>query len=130
MIRLLLDMGLPRRSADDLSALGWDSVHIGALGQHRATDAAILALAAAQERTVVTLDADFSRLLALGGMRRPSVIFLRQSELDRPAATSLLRTILPTLDQALSEGALAVVTAQGIRLRRLPLLGEPSPRIP
>jgi predicted nuclease of predicted toxin-antitoxin system len=129
MIRLLFDMGLPRRSADDLTALGWDSVHIGALGHHRATDAAILALAAEQGRTVVTLDADFSRLLALGGMRRPSVIFLRQSELDRPAATALLRAILPLLDQALDEGALAVVTTNGIRVRRLPLLGEPSPRV-
>lgn len=130
MIRLLLDMGLARRSAEDLRALGWDCVHIGALGQPRATDAAILALAAEQDRTVVTLDADFSRLLALGGLRRPSVIFLRQSELDRHAATHLLRNILPTLDQALGEGSLAVVTAQGIRLRRLPLLGEPSPRTP
>lgn len=130
MIRLLLDMGLPRRSADDLTTLGWDSVHIGALGQHRATDAAILALAAEQARTVVTLDADFSRLLALGGLRRPSVIFLRQSELDRQAATALLRAILPLLELALEEGSLAVVTANGIRVRRLPLLGEPSPRVP
>ena len=29
MIKLLLDMGVPRRSADDLAALGWDVSHIG-----------------------------------------------------------------------------------------------------
>ncbi len=130
MIRLLFDMGLPRRSAEDLCALGWDSAHIGALGQPRATDAAILALAAEQDRTVVTLDADFSRLLALGDLRRPSVIFLRLSELDRQTATVLLRSILPILDQPLGEGSLVVVTTQGMRVRRLPLLGDTPVRHP
>jgi predicted nuclease of predicted toxin-antitoxin system len=127
VIRLLLDMGLPRRSADDLSALGWDTIHIGAIGRATASDAEILTIAAEQQRVAVTLDADFSRLLALGALSRPSVIFLRLSNLDRTATTALLRTILPTLTASLDLGALAVVTERNVRLRRLPLLAPPQP---
>jgi predicted nuclease of predicted toxin-antitoxin system len=126
MIRLLLDMGLPRRSADSLNAQGWDCVHIGALGRCRATDAEILALAAEQNRVVITLDADFSRLLALSNGNRPSVVFLRLDHLDHNRATELLSRILPPIEMTLSAGCLVVVNPQGIRVRSLPLLAQRS----
>lgn len=126
MIRILLDMGLPRRTADFLNAQGWDCVHIGALGRCRATDAEILDLAAEQNRVVITLDADFSRLLALKNSNRPSVIFLRLEHLDHNRANELLSRILPPMEAALTAGSLVVVTSQGIRVRFLPLLAPRS----
>jgi hypothetical protein len=59
-VRLLLDMGLPRRTAEDLSRAGWDAVHVAAGGRARASDQEIIAWARDEERTIVTLDADFA----------------------------------------------------------------------
>lgn len=38
MIRLLFDMGLPRRACEDLRAIGIDAVHLGVLGFPRLPD--------------------------------------------------------------------------------------------
>jgi len=59
MNRLLLDQGVPRRTAADLREVGWDVVHVGELGMSEATDAVILDFAVRTRRVVVTLDSDF-----------------------------------------------------------------------
>lgn len=120
-MRLLLDMGLPRRTAEDLSGDGWDVTHIAALGRPTATDEEIVELARIEGRAIVTLDSDFTRILALAGTLAPSLIHLRIDVLDRVRATALLRTIVPGLATALSLGCIVSVTGGGIRLRRLPI---------
>ena len=64
-MKLLLDQGLPRSTAELLRQKGLDAVHTGECGLSTAPDDAILAAGRAQGRTVVTLDSDFHTILAL-----------------------------------------------------------------
>lgn len=79
--------------------------------------------AAEQERVVVSGDTDFGALLALARRRAPSVIPFRARHL--PRAEDQMRIIVGHLDELaedLAVGAVAVVTDDRIRVRRLPLL--------
>ena len=67
MIRALLDQGLPRSAVRLLREAGWDVVHTRDIGLATASDMRILERARAEQRMVVTLDADFHRLLATSG---------------------------------------------------------------
>ena len=124
-MRLLLDNPLPPSLARHLGAAGHDAVHVGSLGMHAAEDSAILAIAAEQDRIVVTADADFGTLLALRRETRPSVVFVR-GVTPRSAGrlTPLLLSALSAASAALAAGAIVVVEDARIRIRRLPIGGE------
>jgi len=121
VIRLLLDMGLPRRAAADLREHQFDVQHAGELVLATTPDAEILELAAREGYTVITLDSDFVRLAAFSLRRKPSIIHLRLSGLDRIATVTLLREILPQIEAELERGCIASVGQRGIRIRSLPL---------
>lgn len=121
MIKLLFDMGLPRRAADDLRHDGMAVVHVGELGMARAPDREILALAEREQFTVVTLDSDFAKIIATEGRAVPSLIHLRLPDLDREATVQLIRQILPLLISDLEGGCIASVGPLGIRVRLIPV---------
>lgn len=60
-----------------LASTGDDAVHAAGLGLQRAPDSEILAGAAQDGRTVITVDLDYPRLLALAGAAGPSLILFR-----------------------------------------------------
>ena len=93
-MKLLLDRGLPRSAATLLNEAGFDAVHVADIGLSKADDAEILQKALADERIVVTLDADFHMLLALGEALTPSVIRIRIEGLRAAALTKLLLTVM------------------------------------
>ena len=62
MIRLLLDQGLPRSTAQHLSDQGTDACHVADIGYSRATDETIMDLALEVRRVIVTLDSQSSSL--------------------------------------------------------------------
>lgn len=121
MIRLLLDQGLPRSSVQRLADQGIDVCHVAAIGYSRSTDEEIMALALEQERTVVTLDSDFHRLLAISGASKPSVIRIRREGLRGPEAAIPIAQLLEQLREQLKAGAMVTVTERAVRLHRLPL---------
>lgn len=88
MIPLVLDMGLPRRAAGDLRALGWDVVHVAEIGMGTADDVDIIDEALRRGACVVTRDHDFAAEVAKSGAALPSVITarvsLRRAGADRP----------------------------------------------
>jgi predicted nuclease of predicted toxin-antitoxin system len=120
--RLLLDQGLPHSAATLLRQAGWNVVHVSEIGMSRASDADILQRARAETRACVTLDADFHSLLATSGERGPSVIRIRKEGLDAAALAALLQGIWPSIENALSSGALVTVTERSIRVRQLPIV--------
>jgi predicted nuclease of predicted toxin-antitoxin system len=122
MMKLLLDQGLPRTAAGLLREAGLDAAHVGEIGYATADDAAILQRARDEERTVVTLDADFHALLALSGAEGPSVIRIRIEGLRPNDMFSLIRTVVTTCSQDLTHGAVVTVQPGRVRVRRLPLL--------
>ena len=121
MIKLLLDMGLPRRAAGDLRLQGWDVSHAGEIGMAKAADPMILDRAAQEGRVVVTLDSDFARILAVGGLTKPSLIHLRLPRVNRQVAVKVLTEVIAKIHDDLALGCVASVTKGGVRVRRLPV---------
>jgi predicted nuclease of predicted toxin-antitoxin system len=76
-MKLLLDQGVPRSAAALLVSDGHDAVHVGDVGLSAAADAQVLSAARNEQRTVVTLDADFHAIMARTGATDPSVIWIR-----------------------------------------------------
>lgn len=121
-MKLLLDQGLPRSAAAALRELGHDVVHAGEVGLATASDA----VARAEARAVVTLDADFHALLAVGRAVAPSVIRLRIEGLRGPAAGTLIERVILTCADDLAAGSAVTVEedagAHRVRVHRLPLV--------
>ncbi len=66
-MRLLVDMNLSPRWVDFLRAAGHEATHWSEIGDARATDAHIMAVAADQRAIVLTNDLDFGTILAARG---------------------------------------------------------------
>jgi predicted nuclease of predicted toxin-antitoxin system len=120
-VKLLLDQGLPRTAAAELATLGWDVVHAGDIGMSAAADQEILRRALAEQRVVVTLDADFHTILALENASSPSVIRVRIEGLRGADFAALIQRVVRVCEADLVAGALVTVNESGVRVRALPV---------
>ena len=121
MIKMLLDQGLPRTTANLLRERGWDVQHVSERGMSRAEDSAIIALARQEQRMVVTLDADFHALLAVSGATGPSVLRIRMEGLKADQVVSLVERVLALASEELNQGAMITVTDGKVRIKLLPV---------
>jgi predicted nuclease of predicted toxin-antitoxin system len=120
-MRLLLDQGLPRSSAEILRNKGWDIQHTGEIGMSNATDRQILEYARDEQRIVITLDSDFHAILAVENFDSPSVVRIRQEGLRGPELAELVEKIWLRIGQQLENGAMATITEKAMRIRKIPL---------
>ena len=120
-MKLILDQGLPRTAVNHLAAVGIAAEHVGDIGMHAATDEQILELALNQSAAVVTLDADFHRLLAKSQASAPSVIRVRIQGLKGDRLAAILIRLVATVGTDLAQGAAVSVTESRIRVRSLPI---------
>lgn len=127
MSRFLLDQGIPQSIAVHLRTCGFDAVHVQSLGMSRLSDRLILEHACRERRTVITLDADFHTMLAVGNESGPSVIRIRREGLRGDALAALVAHIWPTIQTRAEEGAMVTVTDKTVRIRRLPLVVDIGP---
>ncbi len=124
-MRLLVDNALSPGLAVALSGHGHDAIHVRDVGLAHATDTEIFTFAAGQDRAVLSADTDFGTLLALRGERSPSVVlWRRQSPRRAVEQAAVLIGALATVEADLREGAIVVVEAARLRVRRLPIGGE------
>jgi predicted nuclease of predicted toxin-antitoxin system len=87
----------------------------------KATDEQILQAGRDSNAIVVTLDADFHALLAASGESSPSVIRIRIEGLKGDDIAEIVQQVAAAAPQELNAGAAVSVTANGIRIRLLPL---------
>jgi len=128
-LRFLLDENLSPRLGELLAAAGHDTVHVRDIGLRSARDLVILERARAEGRTLISADTDFGQVLADSGALLPSVILLRR-ESDRPASRQA-ELVLANLDQVLGDldaGAIVVLDATRVRIRRLPVKSDQDPQ--
>ena len=121
MTRILLDQCIPRSAATILRNGGWDAVHTGEIGLCRATDAYLLEYARNENRTIVTLDADFHAILAVESLSKPSVIRIRLEGLKGREMATLLQKIWSKIQPEVDAGAMVTVTEKSIRIKSLPI---------
>lgn len=121
-MKFLVDQNLSPLVAAGLCEAGHDAVHARDLGLQQASDTVVLARASQERRIVVSADTDFGTLLAGSRADGPSVVLVRRPS-DR-SARQVLALILANLDaaaDALADGAIVVLEAERVRVRRLPL---------
>lgn len=86
-----------------------------------ASDSSIIEFASKESRTIVTLDQDFPRILALTGALRPSVVPVRQQKLKGSDIAAMLEGVWMEHEGALLLGCVIRANQWGAKLRLLPL---------
>lgn len=120
-MRFLLDMGISPASAAFLRGQGADAVHLDERGFSRLADSAILDLARAEGRILVTHDLEFGEFVAMAGTQLPSVITFRLRDMRPDHVNRCLLQLLTRHAALLERGAFVTVTEGRIRVRSLPL---------
>ncbi|MEA2872606.1 MAG: hypothetical protein QOH67_2582 [Hyphomicrobiales bacterium] len=104
-----------------LADRGHDAVHAADLGLARETDVTIMARAKQEARTVVTVDLDYPRLLALAQATEPSLILFRDGDWSEAAVIARMGEVLAALTEADITQSIIVVDHFRVRRRRLPI---------
>jgi predicted nuclease of predicted toxin-antitoxin system len=124
-VKFLVDNALSPLVAELLRGHRHDAVHVRDCGLQAASDETIFERAHQEERVVVSADTDFGTLVALRREKKPSIVLFRHGGGRRPSGqAALLLENLPSLEQELAEGCIAVIEGTRIRIRRLPIGGE------
>jgi predicted nuclease of predicted toxin-antitoxin system len=121
-LRFLVDANLSPRVAARLHSAGHDVTHVGDEGLLTADDQLILAHASGSGRILISADADFATLLAVGGRSEPSLVLLRSA--DRLTPDQQANLILANLDAVASDldsGAVVTIGHGHLRVRTLPV---------
>ena len=120
-MRFLADGGISPRTVEFLTQLGHEAVHVRTLGMQRAADPEIVERARADSSVVLTFDLDFGEVLALGVLKRPSVIIFRLSDERSSSVNQRLSAVLAERLSELDSGALILVEDTRYRVRKLPI---------
>jgi predicted nuclease of predicted toxin-antitoxin system len=120
-VKLLADQHISPRTVEFLKSLGHDAVRVSERLPRNAPDSAILALALAEDRVVLSQDLDFTGLIAMSGNSAPSLIVLRLGSPSVEHVNEVLQEILPMMDEAVRIGAIVSVDDGRFRVRRLPI---------
>jgi predicted nuclease of predicted toxin-antitoxin system len=119
-MKLLIDMNLSPDWVRFLSSAGVNAVHWSSIGAAYAPDTEIMAYACADDCVVLTQDLDFSTILALTKVQKPSVVQIRSEDLDPNNIGKLVLSALVEGKASLESGALLTVDSKRTRLRLLP----------
>jgi predicted nuclease of predicted toxin-antitoxin system len=114
-VKFLVDMPLSASLAKWLADQGHDAVHAAAIGLDRAADTEIIARAAQDERTIITADLDYPRLLALAGAVGPGFILFRAGDWGEAEIIARMRNVIDGIEAVDFVRSIVVVDRYPIR---------------
>ncbi|MGD0734100.1 MAG: DUF5615 family PIN-like protein [Terracidiphilus sp.] len=123
-MKILVDANLPPSWVAFLQSAGIDAVHWWGIGKGDAPDSELLDWASERNAAILTGDADFSQMLALRRLSRPSVIYLRTSERNPIGPGSQVIAACNALAARVESGMIVTINDHGSRLRILPILDD------
>jgi predicted nuclease of predicted toxin-antitoxin system len=121
-LKLLFDMNLPPGFAAYFSQHGVSAAHWATVGTPDASDVEIMDYAKEHGYAVVSLDLDFSAILAATQGVSPSVVQIRAKEAISREIFDLSFAAIQRAEQDLLAGAILTIDTEKSRLRVLPLL--------
>jgi predicted nuclease of predicted toxin-antitoxin system len=123
-MKLLIDMNLSPRWINLLRNAGMQSVHWSAVGRANAPDSEIMDYANQNDYVVLTHDLDFSAILAVIHVKKPSVVQIRAEDVNPDVIGMKVVAALRQMELELEAGALLTIDPNKTRLRLLPLQGK------
>ncbi len=120
-MKLLIDMNVSHLLCNDLARLGLDAVHWSSIGLATEVDEVIFDYACSHNMTIVTRDIDFTNLLWVRRASKPSVILLREGQVNGEALSMAIQQLVLQFSESLQAGALVTYTLKKSRCVILPL---------
>lgn len=116
-MKLFLDENLSSQHSSYLRELGYDAVSVTEVGLSGQPDVKIREFAVANDRILVTLDADFADILRFPPAGTPGVIRLKIHAPTEEAIREQILKVLRVLKDTSIAGCLAVLHGNIIRIR-------------
>jgi predicted nuclease of predicted toxin-antitoxin system len=116
-VKLKIDENLPFEACRILRDAGHDSVSVLDQGLGGRPDPDIASICKSEGRTLVTLDTDFSNILAYPPEEFSGIIVIRTDNQAKPIVLELVRRISSAVNLESPQGTLWIVEKNRIRVR-------------
>ena len=120
-MRFLADMGISIRSVTWLRNQGHDIIHLSEQGLQCMLDEDIFMKAKNENRVILTMDLDFSQIVAASKATLPSVVVFRLSNERSENINKRLEQLLYKCSDDMRKGSIISVSDNNIRIRHLPI---------
>ena len=120
-MKFLLDMPISPKTEKFLRGLGYDAIRVDKLGMKKATDKEIFEYAIKEDRTIITVDLDFGRILSYFKTSKPSIIIFRLKYPSVEKINRLLSSIIPKIEEEIEKGSIIVIGDEKVRVKNLPI---------
>jgi predicted nuclease of predicted toxin-antitoxin system len=117
----LADMGISLRTVEWLREKGHNVAHLSEEGLQRLPDDEILEKAKLESRILLTVDLDFSQLLAISRSSLPSVVLFRLGNENYHHINDCLNLLIEDYIEDLRSGVMISVSTKSFRVRKLPI---------
>jgi predicted nuclease of predicted toxin-antitoxin system len=120
-LEFLANMNISPLTIEQLRRLGWNIIRVSEVMDTKSKDKEVLAYAREYNKILIKQDLDFSTLLAVGGLNKPSVINLRFENANPDFVTNRIIKIVSEMAKELEEGVVISVDETSARYRNLPI---------
>jgi predicted nuclease of predicted toxin-antitoxin system len=120
-MQFLLDVNIPPSLGVRLASLGHSYRWVPLCMDPSTSDLLIIQEAIDSNEVILTHDTDFGTLLSFFGSSKPSVILFRIDKVNAEIFFNLLTVNWLILGTPLTEGALIIIEADKLRIRKLPI---------